>query len=292
MQKFLFIISFSLLTCIFRVSAQDNVISFDGNFYKLSDYIWEAVVTNGGINDETGLPIPGANGTIPEMVTHNGVGYTVVAIGEKAFFGSTIEHLSIPATVTQIGTSAFAFCTGLTDVTIPVGINIVGPCAFQDCHNLKTARWDASAKSIPFGCFSYCYTLDSVYVNPKVERINSKAFYSCKNLKNAPTDMVCLRTIGDEAFFLCEALESLTFDYAVKEIGCNAFACCSNIKSVHCISFTPPAVGNCSIFDTEVLHDATLYLNAIDAEKYRKATAWSQFCNIELLQGVEDITRQ
>ena len=48
--------------------------------------------------------------TIPATIVYSGTTYTVTRIGKKAFENSGIKEVTIPATVTTIGASAFAGC--------------------------------------------------------------------------------------------------------------------------------------------------------------------------------------
>jgi len=64
-------------------------------------------------------------------------GYTVVHIGEAAFWGNeVIRHVIIPDSVTSIGHAAFLGCDNLNYVTIPDSVNIIAYDAFDHCPNL------------------------------------------------------------------------------------------------------------------------------------------------------------
>lgn len=78
--------------------------------------------------------------TIPETVDHDGVTYTVTAIGDKAFYecSSLKGDIDIPSTVTSLGRGAFYNCTSITRVTIPQGITVLPPNAFYGCSNMSS----------------------------------------------------------------------------------------------------------------------------------------------------------
>ena len=57
--------------------------------------------------------------TIPSTVTYSGTTYNVTGIDDYAFYGSSgLTSITIPTSITSIGTSAFSSCTGLTKVNI------------------------------------------------------------------------------------------------------------------------------------------------------------------------------
>ena len=67
---------------------------------------------------------------IPDEVN----GYTVVGIGESAFFNyEVLASISIPNGVTSIGRYAFKSCEKLTSISIPNSVTCIGEYAFSGC---------------------------------------------------------------------------------------------------------------------------------------------------------------
>ena len=57
---------------------------------------------------------------IPESIENNGTTYSVVSIGNSAFYGcSSLTSVNISDGVTTIGNSAFYGCSSLTSINIP-----------------------------------------------------------------------------------------------------------------------------------------------------------------------------
>ncbi len=76
--------------------------------------------------------------TIPEIVTHNGTKYKVRAIGDNAFQGAGVTSVTLPLWgIKSIGSFAFNDCTGLTEFTIPSGVESIGQRAFFYCDKLQ-----------------------------------------------------------------------------------------------------------------------------------------------------------
>ena len=95
------------------------------------------VIKNGVLQKYKG---PGGDVTIPEGVTE---------IGSSAFKGCTgLTSVTIQEGVTEIGDGAFYGCTGLTSVTIPAGVTEISGGAFEDCTGLTSIALPRSIRKI------------------------------------------------------------------------------------------------------------------------------------------------
>ena len=74
-----------------------------------------------------------------------------------------IESITIPNSVTSIGTRAFQDCTGLTSVTIDSGVTSIGDRAFYQCTGLTSITIPSSVTSIGNYAFCYCYELKNIH---------------------------------------------------------------------------------------------------------------------------------
>ena len=63
--------------------------------------------------------------------------YDLKSIQAK-FTVSALVSVSIPATVTAIGASAFEACANLQSVVVPKGVTTIGNSAFKNCVKLSS----------------------------------------------------------------------------------------------------------------------------------------------------------
>ena len=169
--------------------------------------------------------------TIPNSVTE---------IGSRAFEGCTgLTSITIPNSVTKIGSSAFEGCTGLTSITIPNSVTEIGYDAFDD------TEW---YRKQPFGLIyagrvAYKYKGKMPYGTEIILRegtigIAECAFGAIPGLWSSCTGLTSIiipntvTNIGKYAFLGVEALTSIVIPNSVTKIGDGAFRGCKGLTSV------------------------------------------------------------
>ena len=71
----------------------------------------------------------------------------------------------------------------LSEITLPASLTEIGKSAFEECSSLKSITIPASVEKIDTSAFYACRSLTHVTIlNPKIE-INSCAFSFCSSLK-------------------------------------------------------------------------------------------------------------
>jgi hypothetical protein len=90
--------------------------------------------------------------------------------------------VNIPNSVTSIGVSAFAYCTGLTSVSIGSSVTSIGVGAFQYCTGLTSVSIPNSVTSIGASAFLACTGLTSVNIGSGVTSVGDAAFVDCTGL--------------------------------------------------------------------------------------------------------------
>ncbi len=162
--------------------------------------------------------------TIPNSVT---------TIGSSAFFRcSGLTSVTIPESVTSIGNSAFGSCSSLTSVTIPESVMTIGDGAFGSCSSLTSVTWNArvcvcEGVSTPF-LGSHIKTF---VFGDTVEQIPALLCYRLTDLTSI-TIPESVTSIGNSAFGSCSSLTSVTIPNSVTSIGDYAFRYCSGLTSV------------------------------------------------------------
>ena len=93
------------------------------------------------------------NGSCP---THVDILEGTVSIADNAFFRcTTLESISIPNTVTTIGSCAFYDCRALSDITIPDSVKTIEYDAFMNCDSLKNIVLPSTVKKIETEAFGF-----------------------------------------------------------------------------------------------------------------------------------------
>jgi len=209
--------------------------------------------TNNGTLTITGYTGPGGDVAIPDTIDS----LPVIAIADFAFYASTgLTSVTIPGSVTKIGSEPFLFCTNLTaimvdpantsysdvagvlcsndrrtlveypcgktgDYTIPAGVTSIGDYAFNRCINLTGLVIPNSVTSIGYMAFTSCTALTNATIGNGVTRITQCAFKMCTNLMSVTIPNSVTRIEG-EAFVSCN-LTNVTIPSSVTEIMPVAF---------------------------------------------------------------------
>ena len=145
--------------------------------------------------------------------------------------GVNVTALTIPSSVTNIGSYAFSGCSGLTSVTIPNSVTNIGSGAFYVCSGLTSVTIPDSVTSIGNYAFYKCSGLTSVTIPNSVTSIGSSAFSGCSGLTSV-TIPNSVTTIESYAFSGCSGLTSVTISDGVTGIDYGAFFGCSELASV------------------------------------------------------------
>ncbi len=133
--------------------------------------------------------------------------------------------LTIPDSVTDISSAAFAYCHNFTNITIPDSVTNIGETAFYDCEALESVNIPDSITSIGKHTFGYCTALKSITIPDSVTSIGAYAFEHCEKITSVDIpDSV--EIIDEYAFCYCCSLASIKIGNSVEYIGGRAFMSC------------------------------------------------------------------
>ena len=170
--------------------------------------------------------VAGTSGLWYELIETNNEKYYAVVKGTVG-----IGDVVIPASynnlpVRLIDNSAFSGRSDLTSITIPDSVTSIGSSAFSGCNNLNIT-WYYNPALTNHNFRNY---LKNVIISASVTSIENSAFAYCTNLTSV-TIPASVTSIGDYAF-ASSGLTGVTIPANVTSIGDSAFAYCTSLTSV------------------------------------------------------------
>ncbi len=142
-----------------------------------------------------------------------------------------LRDVVLPESLTEIGSSLFSGCSGLTSYSIPRQITIIGDYAFSGCYGLTEISIPDSVTSIGEYAFRGCSGLTQVSIPEGVSSIGYRAFSGCSGLTSVVFP-AGLRSIGSYAFSVCSSLRRITLPSGLTRLGSGVFSGCSALESV------------------------------------------------------------
>lgn len=169
---------------------------------------------------------------------------SVTVIGSDAFNGCTsLETFTVPETVEKINAGAFRNCTALKEITIPSTVTYMGEgSTFAGCTSLKTLTWPTSTTVI--GASTFMDSALETFTIPET-----------------------VTEIGNQAFMNCKGIKSITIPSSVKKIGTSAFANCTGITEI-VVPEGVTTLGNQAFFNTSSRLSAFLLQSLQSEQRY------------------------
>ncbi len=162
-------------------------------------------------------------------------GLPVTSIGNNAFaFCTSLTNVTIPDSVTSIGSWAFYRCLSLASINIPENVSFIGSWAFGSCQSLRTVTIPGSVMQLESGVFALCTNLEAINVDLTNAVYSSQSgvlfnksqteimTYPCGRVSSytLPDSVI---SIGNFSFSNCGRLSEVTLPGSVLSIGEGAF---------------------------------------------------------------------
>ena len=171
-------------------------------------------------------------------------GTPVTTIGNAAFRDSSVTSVTIPASVTEIGSNAFAGCTNLTSVTYggdwsnltiqsgnPAVEDAAKDAANEQLFDFKFILNNTAVVVISYKGTAADVTIPSRYKGKPVTVIDHAAFHD-NSAVTSVTIPDSVTSISDDAFGFCSQLTNISIPNSVTYIGFSAFNSCTSLKSI------------------------------------------------------------
>lgn len=160
----------------------------------------------------------------------------IIDIGSSAFENlPSLKTLNLPlkadgGTLERIGDFAFFSCTSLKNPTIPATVTELGTAAFAGCDSITKFAVEEGSTDYMTSSLGFLWTRD--------EKGNQKNLYACPTGYSVNgssfTYSVNCSTVMPYAFYRCLYLSKLVFGSSVKTVGTHA---CANMPALRTVYF-------------------------------------------------------
>ena len=259
---------------------------------------------------------------VPSTVSYQGIEWSVLGLGEYAFWYCDIQDISLPSTLQYMKLFCLAR-SSLSSISVPKDVLIEGQvfretnlrtidlsmthlvqeplinspymhgtgdnqqlqqgyCLFTLCYELSSAKLPEDLTSIGEWMFENCENLEKVTIPFNVESLWAYAFRFCRNLKEINCSQV--KMIDAEVFNGCRKLERVYLGN-LWHIGEDAFSDCPALKDIVLFGTDPVDIPD-NAFTNGHYAFATLWVPEGTVELYKNRAGWKNFGNIK--EGTPD----
>lgn len=226
---------------------------FEEGYYTYSVENGEAMIIGHNESIKGDVVIPSNLGGYP--VT--GILCDQINITNPAFVDAEfVTSITIPDSVTYIGSGAFEGCEKLADVTLPKNIESIDYVLFSGCLSLVSVKIPNAVTRIDESAFEGCTKLKSITVPDSVTSIGESAFKKTayyrdndnwenkvlyignhlikakKSLSGTYKIKDGTKTVAADAFHGCGELTNVSIPDSVTSIGDGAFEECTGLTSI------------------------------------------------------------
>lgn len=167
---------------------------------------------------------------------------TANAIGEYAFSScKSLQGITIPNSVTSMGSSAFSGCSALKYATLGTGLKTINDYTFRNCSSLTSITIPANITKIGNYVFDGCSSLADVYINDRETELSLGSNGSSPMFSDCPLKTVYIggnitystsSNYGYSPFYRNTSLEKVIITDKETEISENEFYGCTGLKYI------------------------------------------------------------
>ncbi len=163
----------------------------------------------------------------------------LTTIGNSAFKYQALESITLPKSLTSLGTDVFYNCKELVSASLEnTALTVIPKNTFYNCTSLTTVKLPAGLTAIGAAsysganAFSGCTSLKEITLPDTVTVIGNSAFTGCTSLETVNISASSgLITIGTYAFQNCESLKSISLPASIATIGTTTFKGCKALTT-------------------------------------------------------------
>lgn len=214
-----------LMCALFAPQAKADYFTVGDLRYSIQDDQTSVVVDKYWPGDNKDLEIPAS---VTDEDT--GISYTVTGIYRQTFYNASLNSITFPATLEDIGVYAF-WKAKFNTVNFAEGLKRMGYGAFKDCTNLTKITLPESLEELGYEytvtgfdgfVFAGCTSLKEVSIGSKIETIPTATFSGCSALDKV-TIANGVKKMGERVFEDCAALTALELPSSMEQIERAAF---------------------------------------------------------------------
>lgn len=122
------------------------------------------------------------------------------------------------------------------EVTIPEGVEVIDPRAFQGKELIKTVIFPASIKTVDWSAFKECKNLETADLSrcENIWRLGENLFQGCERLTQVvlPKRLKCQTVVPFQCFVDCSALQTINLPIGIVKIERSAFSDCTSMTHI------------------------------------------------------------
>ncbi len=228
----------------------------------------------------------------------------ITTINQRAFYGCKLAAVTIPQTVTYIGSKAFqgnpttsvtwlpkncSISTGdaapfystdskITSFILGDSVQTIPGSLCYMMNKLENIALPEKLTTIGQYAFQNCSLLHDVTIPQTVTSIGQSAFKSCTSIKNFEFPKG-IKTLATSVLEECRALEDVLIPSSVTTINQDAFYNCSKLKAIRNYAITPQSIPTRALYNVNK-QTCILYVPMDYIDLYQAADVWKEFYNI------------